>query len=72
MSGQWPDPSQLERNQVDASKPEDARNAILAQFHVAEYAVFMGRVSSWESLQYGAWPILIAALAFLFQIESIP
>ena len=56
-----PDPRQASSN-----------NAILAQFHAAEYSVLMGRVSSWESLQYAAWPILIAALALLFQIKEIP
>jgi hypothetical protein len=59
-----------ESSNLDASPPEDARNAMLAQFHAAEYAAFMGRVSSWESLQYGAWPILIAAVSFLFQINA--
>ena len=69
---QRPYTSDLDPRQVDATKPEEVKSAILAQFHAAEYAVFMGRVSSWESLQYAAWPILIAALAFLFQIENIP
>jgi hypothetical protein len=54
------------------SSSEEAKKAILAQFHAAEYAVFMGRVSSWESLQYAAWPILIAALALLAQMDHIP
>jgi len=66
MNDQRPSSSEL-----DASQPEDVKNAILAQFHAAEYSAFMGRVSSWESLQYAAWPILIAALAFLFQVEQI-
>jgi len=57
---------------VAPSRPEEERNAILAQFYTAEYSVFMGRVSSWESLQYAAWPILIAAVAFLFQVSLIP
>jgi len=39
---------------------------------VAEYSVFMGRVSSWENLQYAAWPILIAALALLAQMSQVP
>lgn len=57
---------------VGHSQPEEEKNAILAQFYTAEYAVFMGRVSSWENLQYAAWPILIAAVAFLFQTSVIP
>src|SRR3954447_15990395 len=67
MNDQRPDSSEL-----NPSEPDAAKNAILAQFHAAEYSAFMGRVSSWESLQYAAWPILIAALAFLFQMEFIP
>src|SRR3954469_8413515 len=59
-------------SELNPSEPEAAKNAILAQFYAAEYSAFMGRVSSWESLQYAAWPILIAALAFLFQIEFLP
>jgi hypothetical protein len=62
----------IDPKQVDSAKPDEAKNAILAQFHAAEYSILMGRVSSWESLQYAAWPILIAALAFLFQIKGIP
>jgi hypothetical protein len=61
-----------ESSNLDASPSEDSKTAILAQFHAAEYAAFMGRVSSWESLQYGAWPILIAAVSFLFQIDPWP
>jgi hypothetical protein len=51
---------------------EEARSAILAQFHAAEYAVLMGRVSSWESLQYAAWPIALTAVTFIFQLDGIP
>jgi hypothetical protein len=50
---------------------DDAKNAILAQFHAAEYAALMGRVSSWESLQYAAWPIALAAVTFIFQLQGI-
>lgn len=50
---------------------EEASKAILAQYHAAEYSALMGRVSSWESLQYAAWPILIAALALIAQMENI-
>lgn len=56
--------------QADASG-EEASKAILAQYHAAEYSLIMGRVSSWESLQYAAWPILLAALALLAQMEDI-
>ncbi len=56
----------------DSTEEEEAKNAILAQFYTAEYSEFMGRVSSWESLQYAAWPILLAALALLAQIGNIP
>jgi hypothetical protein len=62
----------MDMNQADAGTSNEAKNAILAQFHVAEYSVFMGRVSSWENLQYAAWPILLAALALLAQMEHIP
>jgi hypothetical protein len=64
--------SDLDPAQVYATEPGEAKSAILAQFYTAEYAALMGRVSSWESFQYAAWPILIAALFFLFQIENIP
>jgi hypothetical protein len=50
---------------------EETRSAILAQFHAAEYAVLMGRVSSWESLQYAAWPIALTAVTFIFQLDEI-
>jgi hypothetical protein len=50
---------------------DDAKNAIRAQFYAAEYAALMGRVSSWESLQYAAWPIALAAVTFIFQLQSI-
>lgn len=53
------------------SNDQEASNAILAQYHSAEYSLIMGRVSSWESLQYAAWPILLAALALLAQVEDI-
>ncbi len=59
-------------NDQPPSQSGEAKKAILAQFHTAEYSAFMGRVSSWESLQYAAWPILIAAVAFLFQTGRIP
>jgi hypothetical protein len=49
----------------------EAENAILAQFYAAEYTVLMGRVSSWESLQYAAWPIALTAVTFVFQLQVI-
>lgn len=55
----------------ESAKEAEASNAILAQYHAAEYSALMGRVSSWENLQYAAWPILIAALALLAQMENI-
>ncbi len=51
---------------------DEAKNAIRAQFYAAEYAVLMGRISSWESLQYAAWPIAVAAVTFIFQLQVIP
>jgi hypothetical protein len=51
---------------------EEAKSAILAQFHAAEYAVLMGRVSSWESLQYAAWPLALTAVTFIFQLDGVP
>ncbi|MES1244396.1 MAG: hypothetical protein ABUT39_22520 [Acidobacteriota bacterium] len=55
----------------ESAKETEGSNAILAQYHAAEYSALMGRVSSWENLQYAAWPILIAALALLAQMENI-
>jgi hypothetical protein len=72
MNDQRPNSTPLEASRIDAVKPEEAATAIIAQFHAAEYSVFMGRVSSWENLQYAAWPILIGALALLAQMEHIP
>jgi hypothetical protein len=58
---------------MTTNDPEDeAKNAILAQFYTAEYAALMGRISSWESLQYAAWPIAVAAVTFIFQLQGIP
>lgn len=50
---------------------QESDSAILAQYHAAEYSLIMGRVSSWENLQYAAWPILLAALALLAQMEHV-
>jgi len=57
---------------VPSKEEEGTKDAFLAQFYTAEYSVFMGRVSSWENLQYAAWPILIGALAFLAQVKDLP
>ncbi len=72
MSNERPEPSSLRAKQTDASSGQEASNAILAQYHAAEYSLILGRVSSWESLQYAAWPILLAALALLAQIQDMP
>lgn len=68
MSNARPGP---EGKQAEAFQEQEARNAILAQYHAAEYSLIMGRVSSWENLQYAAWPILLAALALLAQIGEV-
>ena len=69
MSARNPDSGLPNDNHAD--RLDDGNRAILAQYHLAEYAAFMGRVSSWENLQYAAWPILIAALALLAQVNNI-
>jgi hypothetical protein len=71
MSDERPEPTVPRAKQADASGGQEASNAILAQYHAAEYSLIMGRVSSWESLQYAAWPILLAALALLAQMEDL-
>lgn len=72
MRDERPEPVAPPRaKQADASERQEASAAILAQYHAAEYSILMGRVSSWESLQYAAWPILLGALALLAQMEDI-
>ena len=71
MKDEQSEPTVPNAKQADASKGQEANASILAQYHAAEYSVLMGRVSSWESLQYAAWPILLAALALLAQMEDI-
>jgi ribose/xylose/arabinose/galactoside ABC-type transport system permease subunit len=71
MKDEPSEPTAPRAKQADASKGQEANAAILAQYHAAEYSVLMGRVSSWESLQYAAWPILLGALALLAQMEDI-
>lgn len=71
MSDARPEPIATRTEQADRSGGQEVVNAILAQYHAAEYSLIMGRVSSWESLQYAAWPILLAALALLAQMEDI-
>ena len=72
MSNERPEPSAPKATLADMSSGQETRNAILAQYHAAEYSLIMGRVSSWESLQYAAWPILLAALALLAQVQDMP
>jgi hypothetical protein len=71
MKDEQSEPAAPSAKPADASKGQEANAAILAQYHAAEYSVLMGRVSSWENLQYAAWPILLAALALLAQMEDI-
>jgi ribose/xylose/arabinose/galactoside ABC-type transport system permease subunit len=71
MKDERSEPTAPRAKQADASHGQEAKAAILAQYHAAEYSVLMGRVSSWENLQYAAWPILLAALALLAQMEDI-
>lgn len=64
---------EMRLKQLESDKEKDgSQKAMLAQFYTAEYSVFMGRVSSWETLQYAAWPILIGALTLLAQMGNIP
>ncbi len=63
--------TELAHRNLHQGERGEAKNAILAQFYAAEYAALMGRVSSWESLQYAAWPIALAAVAFIFQLQGI-
>lgn len=49
---------------------EKATEAILAQFHAAEYSAMMARVSAWANLQYAPWPILVAALGLVSQMQA--
>jgi hypothetical protein len=73
MNDQRLDSIELRLKKLELGKKDDGpQKAILAQFYAAEYSVFMGRVSSWENLQYAAWPILIAALALLAQMSQVP
>jgi len=72
MNDQRLDSIESRLKQFELGKKDDgSQKAILAQFYVAEYSVFMGPVSSWENLQYAAWPILIAALALLAQMSQV-
>jgi hypothetical protein len=71
MSNERPEPRSPRAKEADVGGGQEADSAILAQYHAAEYSLIMGRVSSWESLQYAAWPILLAALALLAQMEHV-
>jgi hypothetical protein len=50
---------------------EKSNTSVLAEFYTAEYSVMMGRVSTWANLQYAAWPILIAAIALVAQMNQL-
>jgi|SRR6185295_14850872 len=45
-------------------------DAILAQFYTAEYSAMMSRVSAWANLQYTPWPILVAAVGLVSQMNA--
>jgi hypothetical protein len=52
-----------------ANETGKATTAILAQFYTAEYSAMMARVSAWANLQYVPWPILVAAVGLVSQIQ---
>src|SRR5882757_792308 len=68
---------QLEKIEIPLKKinseggGEDSHTSMLAGFYAEEYSVIMGRVSTWANLQYAAWPILIAAVALVAQINQL-
>lgn len=53
-----------------ADGKEKTAAAILAQFYTAEYSVMMARVSAWANLQYTPWPILVAAIGLVSQMNA--
>lgn len=53
-----------------AREKEKSTAAILAQLHAAEYSAMMARVSAWANLQYAPWPILVAALGLVSQMQA--
>jgi len=56
--------------QFESTGEKEKATAILAQFHAAEYSVMMARVSAWANLQYAPWPILVAALGLVSQMQA--
>ena len=72
MDNQLPVSAVEDRTQSGASERRNASDQLLAHLHSAEYSTFMARVSSWQRLQYAAWPILIGAVALVVRIDSIP
>jgi hypothetical protein len=59
-----------------AAKPPDAPDQkapqFLSQYYTAEYSVIMARISTWASLQYALFPILLAAFAILSKMDNWP
>lgn len=64
------DALELRLKQLESANDKGKPAAFLAQFYVAEYSVMMTRVSAWANLQYTPWPILVAALGFVFQLDA--
>jgi hypothetical protein len=59
-----------------AAKAPDASDQkalqFLAQFYTAEYTAIMARISTWASLQYALFPILLAGFAILSKMDNWP
>ncbi|MFY9824674.1 MAG: hypothetical protein WAM82_25070 [Thermoanaerobaculia bacterium] len=53
-----------------ANEKEKSTAAVLAQFYTAEYSAMMARVSAWANLQYAPWPILVAAVGLVSQMNA--
>jgi hypothetical protein len=53
-----------------ANEKGKSTTAILAQFYTAEYSAMMARVSAWANLQYAPWPILVAAVGLVSQMNA--
>jgi hypothetical protein len=52
--------------------PDQKVPQFLAQFYTAEYSAIMARISTWASLQYALFPILLAAFAILSKMDKWP
>jgi len=51
---------------------QDQKTAqFLAQFYTAEYSAIMSRISTWSTLQYALFPILLAAFAILSKMDNV-